>query len=378
MLYFDNAATTQMSDVAIEALLEVTRGNYGNPSSIHSVGRRAREIIERARQIIANCIGALPEEIYFTSGGTESDNWAISQCIPQKVDKIITTEIEHHAVLNPVKIYEKQGINTIYLPVDEKCLVSKGALKAALAGEKVLASIMLQNNETGIIQDVKEFAEMVHADNKDSVIHTDAVQAVGHIKIDVKKMGVDMLSASAHKFNGPKGIGFLYVNKRIKAVPFIHGGGQEKGMRSGTENVAEIYSMARALEDNNNVIDQSREHIGFLERIFLEELQKSNVDYCINGDIAKKANGVLNISVKDTDGEGVLNILDTHGICISTGSACNSKSKEQSYVLSAMKLSEERIDSAIRISVGRFNTEIEVKELAKRIAKVYETSLKVL
>lgn len=378
MIYFDNAATTQMSSVALDALMDVSQNNYGNPSSLYNTGRRARGILEESRKIIANCIGALPEEIYFTSCGTESDNWAISQCVNQNVERLISSQVEHHAVLNAIEKYCGDEIETILLPVDRKCNIDKNALIKSLDGRKSFVSIMFQNNETGVIQPIKEMAKIVHNDNPDSIFHTDAVQAVGHTQIDVNELGIDMLSASAHKFNGPKGIGFLYVRKNISLVPLIAGGGQERGNRAGTESVAAIYSMAKALEENIIKQESIQKKVSKLEKILFDELDRSEVNYCVNGDLKRRACGVINISIEDVDGEGMLHLLDTHDIGISTGSACNSESKEPSYVLSAMKLDEERIDSAIRVSLGRFNTEEEVIELVKWIKHFYSVTKSIM
>lgn len=228
---------------------------------------------------------------------------------------------------------------------------------------------MLQNNETGAIQNIKQMAGLVHSCNEESVFHTDAVQAVGHINIDVHEMGIDMLSASAHKFNGPKGVGFLYISKNCNIGPFVLGGGQEKGMRSGTENVAGIYAMAKALEDNVKNMPEIHEHILKLESLLLSELRKENISFEINGDTEHRATGILNLAVKDMDGEGLLNMLDMHGICISIGSACNSKLQDRSHVLKAMGLSNNRIDYSVRISIGRYNTEDDVTELVKCIKR---------
>lgn len=378
MIYLDNAATTKMSDVALDALISVNRESFGNPSSIYQLGRKARDILNQSRSIIADCIGTEPDEIYFTSCGTESDNWAISQCKRQKVKKIITSQIEHRAVLNPVRLYETEGITANYLPVDENGIVSTSALRKSIDGTKVLTSIMLQNNETGVVQPIKDISRIVHSDNKESLVHTDAVQALGHADIDVKELDIDMLSASAHKFNGPKGIGFMYVRKTVDLSPFIYGGGQEFGFRSGTENVAEIYSMARALEDNCKNLEKHRAFIAKLEELLFRKLIEAGVRFQVNGDETKRATGVLNVSLQDVDGEGLLNMLDAHGICISTGSACNSRDKERSHVLKAMHIEDERIDSAIRISIGRFNTEEDIIELVHRIGQFFQLTKKAL
>lgn len=364
MVYLDNAATTAMSEVAINALIEISTELYGNPSSIYGLGRKTKYILEKSRRIIASCIGAEPEEIYFTSCGTESDNWAIQQAV-NGFDKLITSRIEHHAILNPA---ETLGDKVIFLPVNSECMVDEEALVDVLDGKRSIVSIMMQNNEIGSIQNIKEFARIVHLDNPNSIFHTDAVQSVGHMPINVKELGVDMLSASAHKFNGPKGVGFIFIDKRCKIKPFILGGGQEKDMRSGTENVAGIYSMAKALEDNVSSMDKIHEKIERLEGVLFAQLQKSGIEYKVNGNSRNRAKGILNLSIAGIDGEGLLNMLDMHDVCISIGSACNSKSKKKSHVLVAMGLEEEVIDSSIRISIGRFNTEEDICELVKWIA----------
>lgn len=371
MVYLDNAATTAMSETALNALTEVSSNMYGNPSSVYGFGRRTKKILDESRKIIANCIGAEPEEIYFTSCGTESDNWVLLKASEDK-NKIITSVVEHHAVLYPAENQQKSGKEVVFLPVDSKCLVDTTELLAALDTCPVLVSIMLQNNEVGAIQNIEKIAEIVHGNNPDSLVHTDAVQAVGHIKIDVKRMGIDLLSASAHKFNGPKGIGFLYINKKCSIAPYVIGGGQENGMRSGTENVAGIYSMAKALEDNVTNMESIHAHISNLDCILRNLLAEQNIEFKINGDSTSRAAGILNISIPGIDGEGLLNMLDMHDICISIGSACNSKSKDRSHVLLAMGLDEERIDSSVRISIGRFNTEDDIRTLVKWVSNCYK------
>ena len=369
MFYFDNAATTQMSEVAIKALMDVSQNYYGNASSIYNYGRRSKAILTDAREIIAKSIGAKATEIFFTSCGTESDNWAVAQAKYTRVDDVITSKIEHHAVLNPVKQLKVDGTKTVFINVDENGIIDKRQLALLLNGKKQFVSVMFQNNETGMIQPIREIAELVHNSNQHSIFHTDAVQAVGHMHINVKELGVDMLSASAHKFNGPKGVGFLYAREDLPIFPLILGGGQEKTMRSGTENIAGIYSMAKALEENVMNIDTNITRIKSLENRLLCLLDTEDIRYMINGDVNGKAPGILNISFDGVDGEGLLNVLDAQGICVSIGSACNSESKERSYVLSAMGLNEERIDSSIRISIGILNTKEEVDKLANSIIR---------
>ena len=368
MIYFDNAATTAMSKAALDALMDISANQYGNPSAVYGFGRKAKKVLDEAREIIAASIGADPEEIFFTSCGTESDNWVVNQ-IGTKFNRIITSAIEHHAVLFPAENCHESGIALDILPVDDNCLVSESALQTVLGDRPALVSVMMQNNETGAIQNIKQMARLVHSCNEESVFHTDAVQAVGHINIDVHEMGIDMLSASAHKFNGTKGVGFLYISKSCNRDPFVLGGGQEKGMRSGTENVAGIYAMAKALEDNIKSMSGTHEHILRLESLLLSELRNENIGFEINGDTEHRATGILNLAIKGMDGEGLLNMLDMHGICISIGSACNSKSQDRSHVLKAMGLSDDRIDSSVRISIGRYNTEDDVTELVKCIKR---------
>ncbi len=377
MIYLDNASTTQMSESALDALMYASKECYGNPSSLHFSGRQARKLIQESRKIIAKCIGAEPEEIFFTSGGTESDNWAIEQALNQKCERIITSSIEHHAVLNAVEKMHHVGLKTEYLSVTDGCVVNANDFEATMNSQKSFVSIMFQNNETGVVQPIKKLSDILHADNASSIFHTDAVQAIGHIQIDVKQLGIDMLSGSAHKFNGPKGVGFLFVRKGCTISPLIVGGGQEYGLRSGTENVAGIYAMAKALEENVRQIEINSAHIKILETQLLEGLEKNNIEYWINADNDVRTTGIINVSIKNIDGEGLLNMLDMHGICVSIGSACNSKSKEPSYVLKAMGLSEERIDSAIRVSIGRYNTETDITELLNRI-EIFSRATKTL
>ncbi len=369
MLYFDNAATTKMSDAAINAWIDVSRNNYGNASSIYSYGKRARDILSEAREIIARCIGASSKEIYFTSCGTESDNWAIRQAKSGGFTDVIASKIEHHAVLNAVGQLQSEGYKVSYISVDANGVICLDELEKILGAEKHLVSIMYQNNETGLYQPIQEISQIVHTKNPDSILHTDAVQAIGHSSIDVKELEVDMLSASAHKFNGPKGVGFLYVREGLEMMPLIYGGGQEKALRSGTENVAGIYAMAKALEENILNLDENNNSVKLLEDRLLEKLHAENVKFAINGNANQKAPGVLNVAFDGIDGESLLNALDAQGICVSTGSACNSKSKERSYVLEAMGIDNDRIDSSIRISIGRYNTSEEVDRLASCISK---------
>lgn len=373
MIYLDNAATTEICEPALSALIDLSKYQYGNASSSYSYGRKARQLLDDARGIISQCIGALPEEIFFTSGGTESNNWVMSP-LSRTVDKVIVSSVEHHAILHPAERLKKNGNDVVVIPVDKGCSVLSEVLITSMQGKQCLVSIMFQNNETGVIQDIQSLASIVHHNNPKSIFHTDAVQAVGHNMINVHKLGVDMLSASAHKFNGPKGVGFLYVNKNCKIDALILGGGQEKGFRSGTENIPGIFSMAKALENNISLIEENEKHIKSLENLFYRELSTLGVKYKINGNLNKKASGVINIAIDGVDGEGLLNFLDIHDICVSIGSACNSESKNRSHVLLAMGLDNHTIDSSIRISIGRYNKDDEIIKLARLIKKYVEIS----
>lgn len=379
MIYFDNAATTAMSKVALKAMIDISKDKYGNASAGYSFGREAKKILKESRRIIAECIGAQPEEIYFTSGGTESNNWVIGQAELQGISQIVVSEIEHHAILRPAeKLAERTGYNVNKLPVNRDGIIITQNLSCILNNDRTLVSVMLQNNETGILQPIKEISEIVHSKNANSIFHTDAVQSIGHKKINVKELGVDLLSASAHKFNGPKGVGFLFVRKDCSISPMILGGAQENSLRAGTENVAGIYSMAKALEENCVLMDKHNRDILMLERVFLETLEKEKINFTINGKDQERAVGILNVCIKGIDAEGLLNVLDTKSICISIGSACNSEKKERSHVLSAMNLEDELIDSSFRISIGRYNTKEEVLELARNIinyVKIFENNI---
>ena len=374
MIYFDNAATTEMCEPALSVLVELSKVQYANASAVYRWGRKAKELLEDARCIISKCIGAYPDEIFFTSGGTESNNWVIN-CFSHVVDKVVVSSVEHHAILRPIERLKNDGGCVEILPVDNGCNVHAEDLQLLLNSKKTLVSVMFQNNETGVLQDVSSLARTVHNCNPYSIFHTDAVQAVGHTEIDVHKLGIDILSASAHKFNGPKGVGFLYVNRNIDMSPMIMGGGQEKGMRSGTENIPGIYSMAKALENNINLLKYNENRIKSLEELFFKELSRLGVSYKINGNVRKKAPGVINIAIDNIDGEGLFNFLDIHDVCVSLGSACNSESKNRSHVLLAMGIDKQRIDESIRISIGRYNSTHEVVELARLLKKYYDIAI---
>lgn len=373
LIYADNAATTKLDIDAFEAMKPFLLESYGNASQPYSFGVKARRAINKARKTIAECIGADPEEIYFTSGGTESDNWAIKigSSINKSNGSIITSQIEHHAILHACNAMEREGKQVKYLPVTHEAVVLPESLEEVISSETSIVSVMTANNEVGSIQPIKELAAIAHKNG--ALFHTDAVQAVGHIPINVKELDVDMLSASAHKFNGPKGIGFLYVKKGIDLKPFMDGGAQERGMRAGTENVASIVGMAVALKNNCMTIAENREKLEELEKKLILALKERNINFLLNGSI-EKIPGNISLSFDDIEGEILLHRLDIMGICVSTGSACDSKNTQISHVLSAMNLFPKSAKGTIRLSFSKDNTLSDISEIVTGIQKVLATS----
>ena len=371
-IYADNAATTKLDVAAFEAMRPFLLEEYGNASQPYSFSRSVKTALKRSRQMIAECIGAQPDEIYFTSGGTEGDNWAIKGSFfsDNKKKTIITSQIEHHAILNACTAIERLGgCQVIYLPVDTEGSVKPDTLEQLITDDTRLVSVMLSNNEIGTIQPIKTLANIAHQHG--ALFHTDAVQAVGHIKIDVNVLGVDMLSASAHKFNGPKGIGFLYIRKDTKIVPFCDGGTQEFGMRAGTENIPFIVGMAVALKNNCDFLNENQEYIRNLENTLLSGLKKKNIDFVRNG--INQIPGNLNLSFKGKDGEAILHRLDLQGIAISTGSACDSVNTQVSHVLQAIKLNDEYAKGTIRITLGKNNSIDDVDSIVSALYKVLKS-----
>lgn len=376
MIYADNAATTKLDIEAFEAMKPFLLEEYGNASQPYFFSKKAKMALKDARKQIARCINAEPEEIFFTSGGTESDNWVIKNFgLSTDIRRIITSEIEHHAVLNACKHMEENGISVIYLPVTNTGLINSEMLEKCFDGgdvpvascESILVSIMLANNEIGTIQNIKKLAEIAHKHG--AYFHTDAVQAVGHIPIDVKELGVDFLSASAHKFNGPKGIGFLYVRKGSLLQPLHDGGAQEKGMRAGTENVAAIVGMATALEKNVIHMGDNASRISALEAILEDQLIDHGISFIRNGD-TNHIPGNMSLSFINQDGEMLLHRLDLMKICVSTGSACDNVNTQISHVLKAIHLNERVAEGTIRISLGKNNTEEEIRHIVEAIAQI--------
>lgn len=368
MIYADNAATTKLDSDAFRAMLLWLQEEYGNASQPYSFARKPHKALAEARETIASCIGAESEEIFFTSGGTESDNWAIKGLAYDRlVDSVITSQIEHHAVLNACAAVSRRGIYVHHLSVEHDGTVLPETLALGMTEKKSLVSIMMVNNEIGTIEPIQELAAVAHS--RDALFHTDAVQAVGHIPIDVKELGVDMLSASAHKFNGPKGIGFLYIRKGTKIYPYSDGGAQEFGMRAGTENIAAIVGMAVALKKNCDEMTEITENLRRIEAQFIGTLKNAHIDFERNGS-ERRVPGNISISIRGASGEMLLHRLDLKGIAISTGSACDSVNTQVSHVIRAIGIPAEYAKGTIRVSFGRENTEADATAIAEALIQI--------
>ncbi|WP_326975380.1 cysteine desulfurase family protein [Caproicibacter sp. BJN0012] len=369
LIYADNAATTQLDKDAFEAMIPWLLDEYGNASQPYTLARKPKSALFQARRTIAECINALPEEIYFTSGGTESDNWAIkgSAFVDTVKRTTITSAFEHHAILNSCKAIERLGFPVTYIWPTSEGIIAPDTLAQIITNQTRLVSTMLANNEIGTIQPIKELCDIAHAHG--ALFHTDAVQAVGHVKIDVQGLGIDMLSASAHKFNGPKGIGFLYIRKGTQIIPYADGGAQENGYRAGTENIASIVGMAVALRNNCTHLEENVAYVQSLERLLLKELQEAQILFIRNGG-KNTLPGLLSLSFSGAGGEAILHRLDLMGISISTGSACNSENTEISHVLKAIQLEEKQAKGTVRISLGRNNTEEDVEGIVGALTKI--------
>lgn len=387
MIYMDNAATTAVIPEALDKMLPYFTESYGNPSALYSFAQRSKNAVDNARDIIAATLSASLSEIYFTGGGSESDNWALKAVAEKYRDKgthIITTAIEHHAILHTASYLEKQGFTVTYLPVDSEGRVSVEDVKKAVRPDTILISVMSANNEVGTIQPVQEIGAL--ARERGILFHTDAVQAYGHLPIDVQKLNIDLLSASGHKFGGPKGVGFMYVRGPVKIGSFIHGGAQERGRRAGTINVPGIVGMGEAARiacDNIPLsMKKTAELSGYMTKRILTEIPdailngaKLRTDAETDGfaDISRLPNNI-NISLKDVEGETLLILLDQDGICASSGSACTSGSLSPSHVLKAMGVSDDMAHSALRLSISDKTTTGEadyvIERLKKHVAKL--------
>lgn len=371
-IYLDHAATTPMHPAVIEKMSETMKEIYGNPSSIHQFGRRARAILDENRRYIAGTIGADEKELYFTSGGTEADNLAligVALANQNKGKHIITTTIEHHANIHAAEHLETLGFELTYLPVNEAGYVKLADVEKHLRDDTILVSIMMINNEVGAIQPIKEIAELLK--DHQAYFHTDAVQAYGLIKFDVKELGIDLMSASAHKLNGPKGIGFLYASQEIKFNALQHGGNQERLKRPGTESLPSIVGMRTAIQqieaDNYQNFNQYKTY----RDLFYQELKQSGIEFTVNGEFDELAPTILNVSFANTKVETMLMSLDLEGIAVSSGSACTAGSIEPSHVLTAMYGTDHpKTSNSIRFSFGFANNEEQMIVAASRVVKV--------
>ena len=357
MIYLDNAATTKTAPEVVEAMLPYFTENYGNPSTIYSLGSTSKKAVNEARRTIADAIGAKQEEIYFTAGGSESDNWALkatAEAYASKGKHIITTKIEHHAILHTCEYLEKRGFEITYLNVDRDGLIDLEELKAAIRPDTILISVMFANNEIGTMEPIEEIGAI--AKERNVLFHTDAVQAFGQVPIDVDKLHIDMLSASGHKLNGPKGIGFLYIRSGLKLRSFIHGGSQERSRRAGTENVPGIVGLGKAVERALRIMDEKTKHEIALRDYLIERVEKE-IPYCwVNGHRTKRLPGNVNFSFLYIEGESMLIMLDMKGICASSGSACTSGSLDPSHVLLAIGLKHEEAHGSLRLTLSEENT----------------------
>ncbi|WP_039764319.1 MULTISPECIES: cysteine desulfurase NifS [unclassified Caldicellulosiruptor] len=371
IIYFDHAATTPLKKEVLDEMMPYLTEQYGNPSTIYRLGREAKKAIELARERVAKALNAEVQEIFFTSGGTESDNWALKGVAFANKDKgkhIITTTIEHHAVLHPLKYLEGLGFEVTYVPVEPNGIVDPQKVKEAIREDTILVSVMLANNEIGTIQPVKEIAKI--AKERGIIVHTDAVQAVGQIPVDVKDLGVDLLSLSAHKFYGPKGVGALYIKKGTKIHPFSHGGAQERNRRAGTENVAGIVGLGKAIE---LAIQNLSEYAAKLQKLRdkLIDGVLSKIDYVrLNGDRYNRLPNNANFSFEFIEGESLLLMLDMKGIAASSGSACTSGSLDPSHVLLAIGLEHEVAHGSLRITLGEDNTEEDIDYLLEVLPEI--------
>ncbi|AOH55824.1 cysteine desulfurase NifS [Peribacillus muralis] len=371
-IYLDHAATSPMHPNVVDRMMTVMSHDFGNPSSIHAFGREARHVLDEARSSIAKSIGAGRNEIIFTSGGTEADNTAIIGVAnaQENIGKhIITTEIEHHAVLHTCQFLEKSGFELTYLPVNEAGLISVADLKAALRDDTILVSVMFGNNEVGSIQPIAEIGQLLKG--HPALFHTDAVQAYGVMPIDVHELGVDLLSVSAHKINGPKGIGFLYIREGLKLSPFLYGGEQERKRRAGTESVPAIAGFSEAVLIAQHELERKPAQYKRFKDVLLAVFDEADVQYEINGSIEQSLPHVLNVSFPGTNVESMLVNLDLSGVAVSSGSACTAGSIEPSHVLVAMfGKDSERTKNSIRFSFGLHNTEQEVRQAAEVTVKI--------
>lgn len=373
MIYFDHAATTPVKSEVIEEMMPYFRNKFGNASSIYSIGRESKKAIEEARERVAKALGAMTREIFFTGSGSEADNWAIKGVAysnREKGNHIITTATEHHAVLHTCQYLESDGFEVTYLPVDENGLVSPEQVRNAIKPNTILITIMFANNEIGTVQPIAEIGKIAKENNV--YFHTDAVQAIGNIPINVNELNIDLLSLSAHKFYGPKGVGALYIRKGVKITTFLHGGAQERGRRASTENIPGIVGLGKAIELATNNIEQYNNKLIELRDRTIEEITKKVPFIKLNGDRYKRLPGNVNISFEFIEGESLLLMLDMKGIAASSGSACTSGSLDPSHVLLAIGLKHEIAHGSLRISFGDENTHQDVDYLMEVLPLIVE------
>ena len=358
-VYLDYSATTPVMEEVLQQMIPYFTQNFGNPSSLYTIGLEAKAAVDKARAQVAHLIGADPSELYFDGGGSESDNWTIfgvADAMKKKGKHIITTKIEHHAILHSTEFLEKHGYEVTYLDVNKEGFVDPAALEDAIREDTILVSVMFVNNEIGTVEPIKELCEIAH--KHDVLFHTDAVQAIGNVPIDVHDLGVDFMSMSSHKIYGPKGEGGMYIRKGVRIPSFIHGGAQEKGKRAGTENLAGIVGFGAAAELAEQNLEHHRKHCSELRDYLMDRITAEIPDVIVNGpsDHSKRHPGNLNVTFAKIEGESILLLLDSFGIAVSTGSACSSKSLKPSHVLSAIGVSDELIHGSVRFTVGDFTT----------------------
>ena len=371
IIYLDHGATTSVDERVLNKMIPYFNISYGNPSSMYGIGRQNKMVIERARQDVAKVINCNPKEIYFTSCGSESDNLALKGIMYANKEKgkhIITSKIEHPAIMNTCATLKRQGFDITYLNVNKEGFVKLDELRNSIRNDTVLISIMFANNEIGTIQNIMEISKIAKENN--IIFHTDAVQAVGNIKIDVQKLGIDSLSMSAHKFYGPKGVGALYVRKDINIERIQDGGHQEKGMRSGTENVAGIVGLAEALKIAYKELDENNKKILENRNYFIEKIKENFKETTINGNLEHRLPGNINVTFKGKDSLEILLKLDEYGICASSGSACSTGEDKPSHVLTAIGLSPEEAFSTIRFSLGKENIKEDIDYVIKILASI--------
>ena len=369
MIYLDNAASTPVHEQVLQEMIPFLQDQFGNPSSIHKYGRYANRAIKNARKQIANLINADPEEILITSGGTESNNTSLFGIAhAKKGNHIIISSIEHDAILEPCKILEKKGFEITHIPVNDSGMINLKNIENSISSKTCLVSIMFANNEVGTIQPIEEISKICH--QKKILFHTDAVQAVGKVELDVKKLGVDMLSISSHKINGPKGVGALYIKKGIEIEPFIYGGGQEDGMRSGTENVASIVGFGKACHLAKENIQENISHLKNLQEKLITSVLEVIPYSTLNGDKVQRIPNNAHFTFLGVNGEDLIIKLDENGIAASTGSACSVHVQKESHVLRAMGFSHDQITGSLRLTVGILNTELEIEKTVEILKKV--------